>query len=334
MSRLAGGDDSFVRHPGLETGSRSVTKVVYIGGSGRSGTTLLEQQLTRAPECVCVGEIRWVWDRGVRQNQLCSCGSPFNQCPFWNRVFMAAFGGFNTPEVMEMLGRQHRLDRFRYIPALAVRGIRSPAFQKRLDAHGAALTKLYAAIAKVSQREVVVDNSKAVTYAYLLAAIPTLDIRLLHLVRDSRAVAFSWSRKRVRPEVQDRVQYMPRFGPRRAAMIWLKANILTDVLRRRLRTSTLLRYEEYARDPTAIRRACANLRIGPPTDAADQCDGLSTDSWHSMSGNPLRFEGRASTIRVDEEWRAGMGVTPYAIVTALTGPMLIRYRYRLRRNGG
>lgn len=312
----------------------SPVEVLYIGGAGRSGSTLLERRLSQGHDCVCVGELRWIWDRGLRQNQLCSCGSPFHDCSFWQEIFAEAFGGMDTPEVDGVLSRQQRLDRFRYVPPLMVRRLRSRAFQARLDAHGATLTDLYAAIARISGRTVVVDSSKSATYAYILAALPTVELKLLHLVRDSRGVAFSWSRKRQRPEAHDHVQYMPRFSPRRAAMIWLKVNLLLSLLRRRLRRETLLRYEDYTIDGKLVDRACSILGVAPPEDRSVATGGRSLPTWHSMSGNPLRFEPQESTIRVDEEWREGLSTAGLLTVTLLTAPMLTRYGYRLRRHGG
>jgi hypothetical protein len=33
-----------------------------------------------------VGELVHLWQRGVRENNLCGCGRRFRDCPFWRRV--------------------------------------------------------------------------------------------------------------------------------------------------------------------------------------------------------------------------------------------------------
>lgn len=307
-------------------------KVVYIGGAGRSGSTLLERQLSESSDCVCAGELRWIWDRGVRRNQLCSCGCAFRECRQWNQVFAEAFGGMSESHADQMHARQRTLERFRYIPALTFRSLRGKAFQARLDAHGVELSKLYAAIARVTGRDVVVDNSKGATYAYLLAALPEIELRLLHLVRDSRAVAFSWSRKRLRPEVHDRVEYMPIFSAKRACFIWLRANVLMDLLRSRLDSATLLRYEDYVGDEEALVRSCAHLGISPPPTGADAAETV--PQWHTVSGNPIRFDRQRSTVTADDEWREQMGMRALRTVTLLTAPSLRRYGYTWRRRVG
>src|SRR4028119_1802817 len=56
------------------------------------------------------------------------------------------------------------------------------------------LERLYRAIQRVSGAGVIVDSSKRFSYAVLLSLLPFGDLRVVHLVRDSRAVAYSWAR--------------------------------------------------------------------------------------------------------------------------------------------
>jgi hypothetical protein len=308
----------------------AVTTVVYIGGAGRSGSTFLESLLSEVPTCVCVGEMRWIWDRGIAQNQLCSCGQPFRGCPFWIAVFEKAFGGMDVPAVTQMLARQRSLDRLRYVPGLAIPALRSRSFRHRLRAHGAALSGLYAAIAAVSGRGIVIDSSKDPTYAYVLAAVPALRLKILHLVRDSRGVAFSWSRQRLRPEIVTHTEYMDRFSPRQVAILWMTSNTLIGALRIKDLDSVRLRYEDYATDLTRARDACARLGIDLPISTSGPA-AHSADVWHTISGNPIRFSKGAKSVVFDEEWRSKMPRSTFALTTLLTFPGLLRYGYAVRR---
>ena len=60
-------------------------RVLYIGGWGRSGSTLLDRLLGQAEGSFSVGEMRDLWLRGVLENRRCGCGEPFDSCPFWTR---------------------------------------------------------------------------------------------------------------------------------------------------------------------------------------------------------------------------------------------------------
>ena len=63
-----------------------VTKLVYIGGYGHSGSTLLEYLLAASPETVACGEVASVLrDRDRKGN--CTCGRSINECPVWGRPF-------------------------------------------------------------------------------------------------------------------------------------------------------------------------------------------------------------------------------------------------------
>src|SRR4029450_12109098 len=60
--------------------------VLYLGGLGRSGTTVLERVLGELPGVCSVGELVHLWRRGVLDDETCGCGSAFSACPFWSEV--------------------------------------------------------------------------------------------------------------------------------------------------------------------------------------------------------------------------------------------------------
>ena len=62
------------------------TKVLYILGSGRNGSTVIGDVLGSAPGLGHVGELHWIWDRGAGENRPCGCGERFVDCLFWQRV--------------------------------------------------------------------------------------------------------------------------------------------------------------------------------------------------------------------------------------------------------
>jgi hypothetical protein len=60
--------------------------VVYLGGFGRSGSTLVERMLGAAPGWVNVGELVDLARSVAPGDELCGCGQPFSTCPMWTRV--------------------------------------------------------------------------------------------------------------------------------------------------------------------------------------------------------------------------------------------------------
>jgi len=64
----------------------TITDVAYIGGAGRSGSTVLALLLGKVQGFFPVGGVNSLWERGLLQNYLCGCGVHFRECPFWNEV--------------------------------------------------------------------------------------------------------------------------------------------------------------------------------------------------------------------------------------------------------
>ena len=60
-----------------------MTKLVYIGGFGQSGTTLFEYLLTANPDVVACGEIANGFEGRSGRELMCSCGKLTGDCPIW-----------------------------------------------------------------------------------------------------------------------------------------------------------------------------------------------------------------------------------------------------------
>src|ERR1700683_2101630 len=182
-------------------------KILYIGGYGRSGSTLLGRILGESPRAMCVGETRYVWSRGLIDNVACGCWQPFRSCPFWcaggevpfvYAVGEEAFGGWDhvTAEQYTEIDRVTNL--MAALPFYLAPRLR-PRLRDAINEYVRSLTSLYGAISRVSEGKTIVEISKDPTFASLLMRMQGPDVRILHLVRDSRAVAYSWPRKRRGP---------------------------------------------------------------------------------------------------------------------------------------
>lgn len=302
--------------------------IVYLGGFGRSGSTLVERVLGAVPGWCNVGELVDLARAVARTDERCGCGAPFSRCSFWIEVGRRAFGGW-TPELLDRLVTLHRgAARQRHLPALVAAPGRVPAGLRDLRS---AYTALYRAVAQVSGAEVIVDASKGPALGLALAGSDDLDVRLLNVVRDPRAVAWSWSRQVDRPHTMGEPGEMWRIGTRRSATQWAALQLEVAVMTRLSRVrSARLRYEDFVADPvTTLARATATL--GLPVSASDlPVVGPGTvrlGSSHGLSGNPSRFRSGDVQLRVDAEWATAMPVTDRAVVTGITLPLLAAYRY-------
>ena len=308
------------------------TKVLFIGGWGRSGSTILELMLGEMQGYYPVGEIYNIWVRGFDENQLCSCGNPFKECEFWCSVVEEAFGGFQSLDMKEVLDWQQSIDRMRYIPQLAFPSLRRIKYKEKFQQYAGTLERLYTAIKKVSNCKVIVDSSKEPTHGFVLNAIHQIDLGIVHLIRDSRGVAFSWQRKKSRPEIYWKKEYMPKYSFARSAIEWNIRNLIVDMLSLLCKRNIKIFYEDLVAQPrTTVSKLIKDL-LG--TDAnMDFLKGneLILAKHHTVSGNPNRFGTGIVEIKADIEWTRAMKMQHYFIVTILTLPLLWCYGYSLKR---
>jgi UDP-N-acetylglucosamine transferase subunit ALG13 len=300
-------------------------RVLYVGGWGRSGSTLVDRLLGQVPGCFSVGEMRDVWLRGVLENRRCGCGRPFDECPFWSKVGDVAFGGWDRAHAQELHRLRMRYDRPWMVPVLAARPVHVPG----LDRYVGETARLYAAIREVSGADVIVDSTKIPSYALVLSRVPRIDLRFLHLVRDSRGVVHSWHKSVARPDATTRPDHMIRYGTASASARYVMYNATAGALRASRIPYALERYEDLVRDPTAGLRRILSFAGVPAGDLGFLRGTTATLAPnHSVDGNPMRFTQGEVPIRADEEWRTRMDERDRRLVATITAPLLRRYGYR------
>jgi hypothetical protein len=310
-----------------EAGS-SVT-VVYIGGDARSGSTLLDLILDKIPGFVAVGELTYVWERGLLKNELCGCGSPFRECPFWQRVGLEAFGGWEAVDLYEMLRLERSVTRLRRWPLLIVPLVQRGAFEDAVRNYSEHIQRLYLAIARVSGCSVVVDSSKNPCLAMLLRLMPNVEPRIVHMVRDSRGVAFSWTRHVLRSEATAE-SYMPTFPPWYSSLVWTVKNLQHHLMKAWGIPHLFLRYESLVR---STRCEIERLLVYSGATVAERDlsflddDHITLGANHTVSGNPMRFRRGRVPLRLDDEWRSAMRFGHRVLVSVLTSPLLFAYGY-------
>lgn len=294
---------------------------------------MLERLLDREPQVQALGEVVHLWQRSVRDNELCGCGVAFHDCPFWSRVGDVAFGGWDRVDVDRVLTLRDRVDRSKRVPKL-VAGLTSQEWRDDLAEYVGHYERLYAAAREVSGCDVVLDSSKQASLPYCLATSDRLDLSVLHCVRDSRAVAYSQGKQVERPEgTSEESRHMHRLRAGGSSFYWVLHNLEVDYFGARRGRTLRLRYEDWVEDPDAalaeIRRF-AGLTATPSRaaeDAAADSSQVELGASHTCSGNPMRFTRGTVQLRADDRWRREMRRRDVAAVTALTGPLLKRYGY-------
>jgi hypothetical protein len=294
-------------------------QVLLITGYSRSGSTLLARTLGEVDGFVSPGELRYLWQRGVIENRRCDCGEPCLECPFWQKVLTRAFGSAPPPAIEGILDLQRRVDRAHRIPALTrATGDPPPEVATYLRYH----EHLYQAIEEITEASWIVDSSKDPSYGHVLALSHEIDLSVVHLVRDSRAVAHSWTRDKHDPGTG---KSMSRQFPAQSALEWNIAEWAAGRLTRRVPSMTL-RYEDFVAGPEAAIRRVFDL-VGAVAEPPLDDNQVRLAPGHAVSGNPMRFESGLVTIREDDQWQEALPSWSRRLVSALTWPGLSAHGY-------
>ena len=308
-------------------------KVVFIAGWGRSGTTLLDQVLGQAPGFFSAGELRSIW-----MDYTCGCGVRVHRCPFWEPILEqvvarprgVSFGRLAATQQEHVRATPFRLRRLGRLQRTAERA------EEWSDLRAYARTReaLYRRAAELAGCEVVIDSSKNPADALLLTRLSGIDVFVIHVVRDPRAAAHSWGKRRLLPDPPAR--YFQRFGPLHSSLYWLRWNLLIETVVRPAVGAdyALVRYEDFARSPEdTVRSICRRLGRDDQGVSFSSGSTLQVEQNHMVDGNPLRFETGELTIGADRAWVRAMAERDRALATAAAAPLMWRYGYRLNDLG-
>ena len=302
-------------------------RIVYIVGAGRSGSTVLDTILGNHPQAFSVGELSNLHRCAWVNNEFCACGEPAGDCGFWNEVRGRWLGSTPGASIESYLVLRDRFERFGSSALWRTEAAslyRSPSARRYLEQTGTLLES----IAAVSGRRVIIDSSKTPLRARWLARLPGIDLRLVHLVRDSRAVA--WSRKKALKR-NERVGVQHDLAARPAwysVVYWTVSNLLAARLRRGVRErGVLVRYEDFVSEPSRellrIGEACG-LDCGPLAEALEAGDSFSVG--HTVAGNRLRMGG-AVRLKADWDWIERLDESDRRTCWRLSGWLMKQYDY-------
>lgn len=298
-------------------------RVLYIAGTGRTGSTVVGNILGQVPGCASLGEIRYVWERGVVEDRLCGCGEAFSSCPVWQHALADAFpeGSPDPRRAAASLGALLRVRRLRELREALTSG---PTAEMRAEIDR--LTPLYRALSEHVGAGVIVDGSKLPTYALLLEMAEGIDLHVLHLVRDPRAVAFSWRRMKELKDGSTRT-HMLRQSTWRASTLWnLWNGTVEDVWGGNDARYRRVGYEGVMADPGRLLDEVLAF-VGVEGNVPVEGNTVLLDATHTVAGNPNRLERGPRTLRLDEAWRDSMASHDRILCSAITRTRRKRYGY-------
>ncbi len=301
--------------------SNSKVKVLYIAGFERSGSTIVNRVLGQIDGFVAWGELRDIWQHGIIENRRCTCGAFFRECPAWTKILDEAFGGVdrvNAQEMVRLLKKTRASVLPHYFGALTEKFL-----QSNVEEYLKNLESLYRAIQATTGSKVIVDSTKASWYGYVLAMLPTIDLYVVHIVRDPRGVCYSLQQHKSKGERTSQW-----YNPVHASLSWNLKNSAVEMLlncspERYLRIS----YEDFVQNPKTAVESVLNLVQEKVTELPFRDDStvkMSVD--HIFAGSPSsRSEIGAVKLRLDQRWKHEMKPIDKALVTYITFPLTKKY---------
>jgi len=309
-------------------------KVLFLAGKGRSGGTILASLLGQLPGFFNAGELNKLWDYALMPNYQCGCGEPLRSCETWSAILAEADRLYReqtgAPLLSEGVGlAQASVVRWPKLPRLLRMSPGTTEDWPALDTYTNAISATCRAIAKVTGACVIVDSSRLPFEPIALGLVPSVDVHIAHLIRDPRAVVYSWKRVRKLTD-RDTGEEFPRYSAAFSTASWTIRNLVVEMIRRRNPVS-VVRYDTLASDPAGTLQRLADFVDEPAGDLGFLKSGRAyLAPTHSAGGNPVRVSSGSIAIQPDEEWREHLSRHDRVVGTALALPLLHRYGLSVR----
>ena len=311
--------------------SRSQVPILFVTGTGHSGSTLIANLLGAVPGVVTVGELRYLWERGLDDGGLCGCGRRLDSCPFWSAV-LARSASASEASIRNAQLSDDALLRVRRLPRLLTARGQATTLGPGAVQYVGDLQRVLEAVRHESPGAVIIDSSKLPSYGYLLCKAERLNVKVLHLVRDPRAAAHSWAKARACPPDVTGPHYIRQEGAVKSAVLWDLWNAVAALLWGRSRRRYIrLRYEDVVADPVRALAPVLTMLGRPDAQIPIGTDGLvDLPVTHTVAGNPNRMIHGPVRIMNDTEWMGRLRRRDRIAVTWLAGPLLHHFGYPLR----
>lgn len=297
-------------------------RLLYILAASHSGSTLLAMLLNAHPEICTVGELK-ATALGDVDRYRCSCRRRIRECPFWTAIVRKmAESGFDfdvaasntdfrsgaSPYVLKLLRPLYRGGALECVRDALLQV--SPRWRARLPRIQSTNATLMRGVLSQARKRVIVDSSKIGIRLKFLLRNPELEIKVIRLVRDGRAVSLTYMDPANFADAQNAELRGGGTGGGResenlpiqqAAREWRRSNEEAEALLKGIDASRRIevRYEQLCLEPArTLARIFEFAGVAPdPVNL----DFRSVE--HHIIGNGMRLDD-SSRIRMDERWKS------------------------------
>jgi hypothetical protein len=298
-----------------------MTKVLYIAGCGRSGSTILHNVMSQVHGFTGIGELSQMWNKFHKRK--CGCGQRVNECPFWTSVFERMRSRLGDLD-WEDMQRNRSLSRTRNF-WLTRLPFGKRLYEKQSAEYRGVMEALYQSVQEEANARVIVDESKSVLHAHLLRTIPSIDLYVIHLIRDPRGIANSLLRRNEARKKHGLMQYTPLW----IAFYWNTTNRMVETFKKEMPDRYFcLHYEDFASQPQPVVQQVLGF-LQEPTDRLPFVDERTVELGvtHTVGGNRSRHHTGAIELQVDEGWRTDLAPSTRATIERFSRKLMKKYGY-------
>jgi hypothetical protein len=303
--------------------------IIFIASDLRSGSTLLDRLLSNHPQIITVGELSnldcylnlSIKGPGTNRDWKCRCGMRLTECPFWSKII--ATYNFDSERKLSDLETFVPVQRKRLsVVPLSLLSLFISGKLKRKICHrifsnpehikiGNNCFRVFDGIHNELHKNIFIDSSKRPEQLFALkTAVPDdYQLKVIHLVRDGRAVTYSAIKRNI--EVGRRNTFL------KILLNWMLTNIMIHNLKSMFKENEFIRihYEDLCMNTEEVLKTlCHTFEI--------QFDGamiqITEDEKHNIGGTPRQFD-KNTKIRLDERWKTGMPIRQKSLFIVIAG---------------
>lgn len=222
-------------------------KVLYIVGTARSGSTLLGNILSDERDFINVGELKYIWDRGIIDNWQCTCQYNFNDCLFWKKIINSlSIKNCDLTKILNEFSERGIIKNKRF----RIRNLVFNSSKKiKQDISNNVnylniLNDLYSGIKKQSNSSYILDTSKDAIFSEFLSQIKNIEIYIIHIVREPKSVVYSQVFRRKKQVIDKNRSFLMGTSFWKSIESWYFQNYLIEKLHADKENYFRIKYED------------------------------------------------------------------------------------------
>lgn len=304
-----------------------MTKIIYIAGCGRSGSTLLERILNSHEKLFATGELSFFLDLIEFDHESGTHKSRVSDSEFWSEI---------TREVLDESSDLDQLkeNQLAFESVLGLKNCLLGSPSDRALVYKEFTRKLFDTIEQhlPQDNEYIIDSSKTARLAFMrpiaLSKVAQCEVKVIHLVRDGRGCIGSYLKGSNRKMEQGLDPQIP-FAALRCSLTWFFAQTAAHIFQLFSSSDSYLRvrYEDFVKNPEQTLNTIGtflNLNF------ADQIDMLENEQnipfADQIAGNRVRNQPKI-ILKKDVSWKQQLKWYHQLLFWVLDWPYALWYGY-------